>query len=474
MCELPGWWLLALLVLAPWAYGTTFPQTRDLLAGALIALICLYAMSLLIQRRLPRLHRLAFLFTVIILVQGWVMTLNPKMVYDAAVQYFHFVRTPVPWLPGTVDQETSLHQMWLITGLFGTFWVISDLGCNRVWRNRFWLTISGTGISLAVLGLLQRVTGAPGILWRSDLNSGPTFFATYRYHANAGAFINIGLLLIAARTVCMFRRDHSNFVRSFWMLAFLGTLVSEFVNVSRAATLIGVCLLSVFVYWDFQERLRKNGVRLGVGHLTAIGIAGIVVTGLLVWAFGFSQAYQHWAQLRSSLFGDGDGRFLLYRTVLRYVLPVSGFWGFGPGTFHLIFPFFTVHLGTTLQGYWEYAHEDYLETWVEWGIFGLVVWSFFFGQILVVGAWKFWNWRRKWDGDTRRFALASFLALGAVLIHAAVDFPMQIASLQLYTAVLLGLVAAWSGTGGAARSHRVRKPSQTTAGEHQASQTALP
>jgi hypothetical protein len=34
------------------------------------------------------------------------------------------------------------------------------------------------------------------------------------------------------------------------------------------------------------------------------------------------------------------------------------------------------------------------------------------------------------------------LALASVLIHATVDFPMQIASLQLYTTVVLGMLAA--------------------------------
>jgi len=36
--ELPGWWLAALLVIAPWAYGATFPETKDLLAMALCGL----------------------------------------------------------------------------------------------------------------------------------------------------------------------------------------------------------------------------------------------------------------------------------------------------------------------------------------------------------------------------------------------------------------------------------------------------
>jgi hypothetical protein len=459
-----------LLVLAPWAYGTTFPQTKDLLAGGLLLLIGLYLVSLIVERRRPRIDWLLATLTLLILTQGWVMALNPKFVYDPAVQYFHFVPTLLPWLPGTCDQITSIHQMWLITGLFGVFWVAKDLMRSAEWRDRVWTVMSLTGVSLVGLGLLQRITGAPGIFWRSDLDSGPTFFATYRYHANAGAFINVSLLLTAARMICMFRRDHSDLVRSFWVLAFLGTLVSAFVNVSRAATVIGVFLLCGLFSWELRRRTPARRFVLG-WRTVAIALAGVAAAAILVWAVGFQDAYRHWSELRESLVSDD--RRLVYGAVLHYVLPASGWWGFGPGTFHLFFPFFTNSLGTKIMGYWEYAHEDYLETVAEWGVCGAAAWFLFFSQTILRASLTFWRSNRRWDGNTRRFALACFLALGAILIHALVDFPMQIASLQLYTAVLLGLVAAWSGPGGA-RSHRDRKSSQTTAGEHQASQTALP
>jgi hypothetical protein len=468
--EAPGWWLLGLLVLAPWAYGTTFPQTKDLLAGGLLLLIGLYVVSLAMQRRRPRIAWLRATLTLLILTQGWVMALNPKFVYEPTVQYFHFVPTLLPWLPGTCDQITSLHQMWLITGLFGAFWVVNDLGRSAEWRERLWTVMSLTGVSLAGLGLLQRITGAPGIFWRGDLDSGPTFFATYRYHANAGAFINISLLLTAARMICMFRRDHSDLVRSFWVLAFLSTLVSAFVNVSRAATVIGVLLLCILFSWALRERTRARRLALGRGGAAGIAIAGVAVAAILVWAVGFQDAYRHWSELGKNLVSDD--RRLVYGAVLQNVLPASGWWGLGPGTFHLIFPFFTNNLGTRIQGYWEYAHQDYLETLVEWGVVGAAAWFFFFGQTIVQSASTFWRSRVRWESNTRRFAVACFLALGAILIHGTIDFPMQIASLQLYTAILLGLIAAFEQLPGR-RSHRPRKETVTVGGQ-QTGQKATP
>jgi hypothetical protein len=238
-------------------------------------------------------------------------------------------------------------------------------------------------------------------------------------------------------------------------MAFLSTLVSAFVNVSRAATLIGVALLCLFICWELRESVRTRKVVFNRQRMAGITIASLMAAGFLIWAVGFNDAYRHWTELGKSLVSDD--RLLVYGAIGHYVLPASSWWGFGPGTFHLIFPFFTNSLGTRIEGYWEYAHEDYLETLVEWGFCGAAAWFLLFGQTVVRAAWRFWCWPRHWDSNERRFTLACFLALGAILIHATVDFPMQIASLQLYTAVLLGLISALPQTG-KRLLRRVKKP----------------
>ena len=442
--ELPGWWLAALLVFAPWAYGTTFPETKDLLAVALCGLSVPFAISLTLQRRWPRVNWISTLLALVILTQGWLMTWNAKLIYDPRVLYFHLIPQPVGWLPGTVDQATSWHQMLLITGLFFAFWVASDLTARERWRRRLWLIMCLTGVSLMVLGLLQRVTAAPGIFWRTDLDCGLTFFATYRYHANAGAFINIILPLVAAQCICAFRKSSSELARAFWLLASLCVLVSAFVNVSRAATVITVGLVVIFSGRQLHELLRthRHISKRQVGVVAAIVIVGVVA---LVWAIGFGDAYKHWSEPRYNMVIDGrlnDGRFIVYDRIEHQVLPRAGWWGFGPATFALIFPFFTNGLGTSIRGYWEYAHQDYLQTLVEWGFCGAAVWFLFFGNTIVRAVWTFWRRKRVLDGRIRTFGIACFLALGAVLVHSMVDFPLQIASLQLYASVILGFLAS--------------------------------
>ena len=61
--------------------------------------------------------------------------------------------------------------------------------------------------------------------------------------------------------------------------------------------------------------------------------------------------------------------------------------------------------------------------------------ALFFGGFVVLG----WGWLRSgWGTEDRIIGAALLQALGVVALMAVVDFPLQIASIQLDVAVLLG------------------------------------
>ena len=134
-----------------------------------------------------------------------------------------------------------------------------------------------------------------------------------------------------------------------------------------------------------------------------------------------------------------------------HMVPEAGWLGFGPGTFQVVFPgyqhsynfgerqapeFWTTH-------FWPHAHEDYLEMLIEWGYVGTALWA-----ILIVGG--IWVGLRRLR-STREFELewllfCSVLGITGTLVHALLDFPLQIASIQFYFCVLLGI--CWSARRG--------------------------
>jgi hypothetical protein len=147
-----------------------------------------------------------------------------------------------------VDRATAEPQLRLVTGLIGAFWIASDLAGSSRWRTRAWRVMSLTGISIVVLGLAQRLTNAGAVFWDPVADIGPTFFATYRYHANAGAFLNVVLPLIAAQAVLAFLRRDSHATMTFWSIATLMTAACAFINVSKAAMVIAAFILPMQTY----------------------------------------------------------------------------------------------------------------------------------------------------------------------------------------------------------------------------------
>jgi hypothetical protein len=156
---------------------------------------------------------------------------------------------------------------------------------------------------------------------------------------------------------------------------------------------------------------------------------------------------------------NGANKRLVATKVCLRMLHDAGWHGFGPGTFALVFPHYpTDEQAKLIPGIWRYAHDDYLQTLIEWGwVFSLFWAVLFFGAM----AELFFHWRKRRDLSTsdRVLAFVSGLALLGVAAHAIVDFPLQIASLQLYTAVCVGL--GWGSRNWEGTLHHSTKPRPT-------------
>ena len=160
----------------------------------LLAALVLWAVELLGSRRTPPFPRLlSFLTTALVCAGGW-MVFNAKSIYDSDFFIFVPLRNFAPPLTGSVDYTIS--AAWMIRGalLLGTILFVADLSQSNRWLLRLWYVIGLVGGSIACLGLLQKATGARMIFWQppppEDVRVA-TFFATYYYHGNAGAFLNL-------------------------------------------------------------------------------------------------------------------------------------------------------------------------------------------------------------------------------------------------------------------------------------------
>ena len=475
-CNGARWLFLAALVYAPWAYGCTTVSTIRGLNLILAAVIALWALSEVIsyllsviggrgaegrgQRSDVRGQRsavrrrgspdnqqpitnnsqqrgLALLVPcAALLALGWWMALNARWIYDSDFLLFAPRGGLIGAGPGSVDYSISLAWMVRATLLLGVTLFAAQLCRDPVWLVRLWWTLALTGGSIALLGLAQKATGAEMIFWQTTETPVTTFFATYYYHGNAGAYLNLVFPFSATLALRAFVRKSSPLSRAVALVTCLLVVVAIASDTSRGGQAVGAILLSGLaiclrdLLFSRARRMEKKTL------LTAIAVIGFAIVAIA----GVSQldrSLGRWHQLEESV--SSDSRWLATRAATRAIQD-AGLLGFGPGTFRVVFPFYTNGLGPRVGGLWRFLHQDYLQTLMEWGWIGSAGWGFlFFGAIWVGSQTLRHRNEVPLSGRQRLFLTASVLALAGVGLHALVDFPLQIASLQLYVATYVGV-----------------------------------
>lgn len=428
------WLLLAAIVLSAWLFGGTREWTVEVIRWLLLVMSSLFLFGLVLRRRWPRIPWPVLVAGLFLLLQGWFMVWNAGRRFIPSLQIFVGLPQQLPGWPGCWDAEMTRPSILLMSGLLGAMWVACDMAANRVWRNRIWIAIAATGVGLMLLGLAQRFTDAPGIFWNPYRFVGETFFATFRYHANAGAYINLVLPFVVALAVRAFYREDAEKSRVFWTLASFVTAACGFINVSRAANLVCGALLVGMTVWIASARLSTLRNRRIVSFVSIV-LGLVAAAALMALSFGIDRTVGRWERRG---FWD-QTRFLNYQLLVSDFIPAAGWWGHGPGTFQALFDPTRQKLGKT-GGVWAQAHSDILQTPVDYGWAGAGAWTILLGGALAVAAGGARREGRR-PGESEILSMACAFALAGVSLHAFVDFPLQISSLQLYTVVIAGL--AW-------------------------------
>ena len=454
--------LLLGLVFAPWAYGCTYPWAAALLEGLLATVLLLWLAASVAGRRAPALPRTPLICALLLVGFGGFMAWNARFQFDPVSHQFAPIAPEGSRLPGAIDRACSGAAVFHAALMLGILLFACNAARVRVWRRRMMRVMALTGASIALLGLLQRASAAPMIFWQPG-RTGCVFFGTYYYHGNAGAFLNLVLPLLAALAVRSFLHESKKAGRVLWFPALLVCLAGAVVNVSRAASFISALLVFALLLFEVGAAHRR---RLAALRLLVLGtvVAGAAIC-VIALATGSGQAWEKWGWLRDQL-NERNPRYIVTR-VCGEMARDSGFWGFGPGTFAIAFPHYTNALGDAIPGVWRFAHDDYLQTLIEWGWPGAALW----GVLLFGGIGKAFRGRDNPEPD-RRLRFACGLALVGIALNGLVDFPFQIASLQLYAAVLAGI--GWARTENPrGDSFPLREPLCAEAGEARRNDFAL-
>jgi hypothetical protein len=431
------WIFFAALVYAPWAYGATTSASIQIINWVLLAALVLWAIELLVSRRTPQFPRLLYFLTAaLICVGGW-MVFNAKSVYDSDFFVFVPLHNFAPPVAGSVDYPIS--AAWMVRGalLLGIILFVADLSQSNRWLLRLWYVIGLVGGSIALLGLLQKATGAQMIFWQPPtpwplrIN---TFFATYYYHGNAGAFLNLVWPLSSGLVIRAFASGSHPWMRAMWTSVFLLTIAALLANTSRISQVLALLLLFAICVQFGPLLLRKlsGGKSVALAGALAIGLALIA----LAQAVHLEQPLKRW-QTESQRIST-DARWRAFRVAMGAV-PDARLCGFGPGTFRVVFPTYNIESANQAPGTWRFLHDDYLQTVLEWGLLGSSLWALLFFGGIAIGIHSYHRRRRVWMPRRAVLQPLVVIALLGVAVNALVDFPLQIESIQLYVATYLGL-----------------------------------
>jgi hypothetical protein len=362
-----------------------------------------------------------------LLVQGWWLTWDP---------IFPTLASTNGWTVMTTMEDVnrlSFDSMVSITLLLGCFAVLCDLMGHANTRRFILLTAAVSGALISVMGIVLKIAGEPLMhyFWRPpDLDWND--FALFRYHGNAGAFLNLTWPLILVFTRRAYTPTFSYGRKIIWTLASASCASALFLNASKAALVIGLLILP----WPFLTRLmrmqRKSFLILSAVFLLMV-VGGLVLSSLLAKEAAF-QRMTNAADFSSSF----DGRIVAYQQYLNTV-PEVGAFGLGPGLFPAAFPYQlspSRNVGAAVR---DFAHEDYLQTVLEWGWVGTIWWTILVSGGLYRGIWTYLQ-RDLFPSKTERhLVLAAILGVLGTLAEALIDFPLQVASIRFFFLVLLAL-----------------------------------
>ncbi len=472
--------LLLAVVIASAAYGLTREATITFFNQWLGWTFAIWAAGWILRWHWPKVPRLAWLFTALILAVGWTSYGLGWVNEDLLMSTEPYPEWWDGWLLyGATDLTEAMKAMVRTSALLGGMLIATDLFSESNWARALLVAMAATVTGMVIFFFLQRSFGEPFLL-RSSVNPNAILaFATYRYWGNAASFLNLFwpvLAGMAAHTILAYRARGW----TVWLSLTLLVFSAVFINVSKAGNALGVVgillLGTLFAIYLIKNRGR-SGLRISAEALAATVVPIVVIAISLVAAL----PTERWEHLLNTEAGT-DGRSVAYPYFIA-MLPDASWIGFGPGNFKEV--------------YWDYvgddprmatipfwvAHQDYLQTIIEWGYLGTLGWTLLFAFPIVAlirqalgappvrldqrddYAYAWTVYLRQWweaipTSSSPLLAVGGLVAIALTAGHAMVDFPMQIQSLQFYFLIWIALGwHLWSTHGSPAGRKRVRKSS---------------
>lgn len=191
-------------------------------------------------------------------------------------------------------------------------------------------------------------------------------------------------------------------------------------SMKRGAILTGgICL--IYFICDSYKRAHGNK-KVAV---VLLSIAGIIIAGNYILDYISSSDYAQ-KRIQQTLDGDSSSRDQLYSTSIQYILSRTNFWEFLFGT----------GPDSSIEILGNYAHNDWFEIAINQGLFGLILYLFYFVAFM----------RTCLYGKTFAYYEKSILGTCFIICFMSTLFSMSYCSVDISLAVCVGYVMSYNRT----------------------------
>jgi hypothetical protein len=484
-----------MVVVGPWAFGTTQSWSIWLMNGAGYLLGLLLAGKLAIRwakgyeparwgegrggegrspkvegRRLEgggrgrgrvgaaRLTAILAGLTVAILGYCLVSAINARATANLADGTFTYHDASIRWLPHSFDSNRTWLAFWTYLGLAFSFWAVRDWLLGKTddearaayrkplqgggrsglllpgrLRRLLWVLAINGGL-LGLEGIVQRLEGSGTLLFlvKPRVNPGAdTQFGPYAYRANASQYFN--LLWPVCLGFWWTLNRSMGFRRNAYHLILACCVVMAACPIISTSRAGALVTVGIVVLAAFFLAATHF---LLTAHKQPDGRTRKITLACLVLFFAGALALGFglgWKTLKPRMAQLSEG-FDLREAMYEKARPMATdfpLFGTGPGTFEPVFQLYLKSMDT----YWPaQLHNDWLETRITFGWLGSALIALAF--VVVVLRW----FARCGIHGGRRFIILIWLALAGCLVHARYDFPFQIHSIVFLFLVLCAIL----------------------------------
>jgi len=302
--------------------------------------------------------------------------------------------------------------------------LISTLSLSALQRERLIQFCIAAAIVGILLGAAQLASGSDRLYpWASPRPGSVKGFFANRNHLASLILVTLPFA-ITLGAATLRRRDHRTSALWFGAL-FAGLAVVALAAIrSRAGIVLFVPVMgaSLLAAWIAAGRGRPGRGLLVLGGSIAVALAAVAMLALPPILARFDTQNPPEARL---------ARWPLVAEAAQTYLPL----GSGIGSFDPVYR--SVEPLDELDGtFFNQAHNDYLETWLETGWLGVGVLIAFF----------IWFYRRCWSAwrappsRERDIQRAASIGVGVLLLHSAGDYPLRTVALAVVFALCCGLL----------------------------------